>query len=83
MRPIGEENVEPSVVVVVEDRYSSQCRVDDRLIVGRTVVEDEIDARGRLAVLETDAAAFGNGDLFARGWGALRRLVESRRPPSL
>ena len=54
---VGEEDVQPAVAVEVEHGHAAQHRVDDRLVRGGGVVEDEGDAGRGLAILEPNRPA--------------------------
>jgi hypothetical protein len=52
--PVGEEHVEPAVVVEVEEGHAAEDRLDHRLVRRGAVVEHEADAGGALTILEPD-----------------------------
>ena len=56
---VGEENIEITVVVVVQQSDATQCAVDDGLIIRSAIVQDKRHAGPFLAVLE------GNSRLLA------------------
>ena len=77
MGPVGEENVEQAVVVVVEECDSAQRRINDRFVADGPVVEDKVDARVGLAVFKLNRARGRRGGCRGRRVAFLREHVYS------
>src|SRR6185369_9098612 len=58
MSAVGEENVEVSVTIIVQQRHTARDPVNHRLVGKSAIVENEIDSGSRLPVFELNVVRF-------------------------